>query len=430
MAKISPVQFDLSSVKNRIIDHVMLKPAEILDHPAQAWTHPAEQANALAGALREIGIVDELLVYRSERAGGQWVTPDGHLRKSLDPNLAWPCTVLNITDAESDYILLTKDPIGMMKQADQAALDTLLQSVHSGEAAVQQMLADLAQEHGLYPQSQREDPGPQLDKAAELQQKWGTALGQLWVLDSGRGHAHRLVCGDCTDRAVVERVMGGKMASLVVTDPPYGVEYAEKNKFLNAVAKGNCIQADITGDHGTKNETQALWKAAFEQMDKAMLPGAVVYCFMPQGGDQMMMMMMMMGAGIEPRHELIWLKNNHVLGRVDYAYKHEPILYAWKDGGHKFYGDFQTSILEFPKPQQSNLHPTTKPVELIERLVTNSSQIDEIVFDPFLGSGTTLIACEKFGRQCRAVEIEPRYCAVTLQRFYDMTGTMPVLVDK
>jgi DNA modification methylase len=165
-------------------------------------------------------------------------------------------------------------------------------------------------------------------------------------------------------------------------------------------------------------------------MDKAMLPGAVVYCFMPQGGDQMMMMMMMMGAGIEPRHELIWLKNNHVLGRVDYAYKHEPILYAWKDGGHKFYGDFQTSILEFPKPQQSNLHPTTKPVELIERLVTNSSQIDEIVFDPFLGSGTTLIACEKFGRQCRAVEIEPRYCAVTLQRFYDMTGTMPVLVDK
>jgi site-specific DNA-methyltransferase (adenine-specific) len=142
----------------------------------------------------------------------------------------------------------------------------------------------------------------------------------------------------------------------------------------------------------------------------------------------MMMMMMMMGAGIEPRHELIWLKNNHVLGRVDYAYKHEPILYAWKEGGHKFYGDFQTSILEFPKPTKSDLHPTMKPVELIERLVSNSSQMNETVYDPFLGSGTTLMACERLGRRCRAVEISPPYVAVAIERWATMTGKTPVLL--
>jgi len=258
------------------------------------------------------------------------------------------------------------------------------------------------------------DAEPQIDRAAELQEKWQVKPGDLWRIGE-----HRLACGDCTDKAVVERVMGGEKARLVVTDPPYGVDYAAKNKFLNSVAKGNRIQTDIEGDHGTKEETQALWKAAFEQMDKAMAPGAVVYCFMPQGGDQMMMMMMMMGAGIEPRHELIWLKNNHVLGRVDYAYKHEPILYAWKAGGHKFYGDFQTSVIECKKPQNSDLHPTTKPVELIEKLVANSSQSTEVAFDPFLGSGTTLVACQNLHRRGRGIEISPEYCAVTLERMSD-----------
>ena len=270
-----------------------------------------------------------------------------------------------------------------------------------------------------------EDPGPQVDRAEELREKWDVHPGQLWQLGE-----HRLICGDCTDPAVVERVMGGERAALCVTDPPYGVGYADKNKFLNSISRGNRIQTHIEGDHSTKEETQELWKSAFQQMNEVLSPGAVVYCFMPQGGDQMMMMMMMMGAGIEPRHELIWLKNNHVLGRVDYAYKHEPILYAWKAGGHKFYGDFQTSILEFPKPQKSGLHPTTKPVELIEMLVSNSSLTGETVYEPFSGSGTTLIACEQLGRRCRAVEISPGYVAVALERWATATGKTPELVEE
>jgi DNA modification methylase len=148
-----------------------------------------------------------------------------------------------------------------------------------------------------------------------------------------------------------------------------------------------------------------------------MKPGASFYCFMPQGGDQMMMMMMMMKSGIEPRHELIWLKNNHVLGRVDYAYIHEPILYAWKKGaGHKFYGGFQTSVLRYSRPNVSKVHPTQKPIKLIQKLIENSSVIGDIVFDPFLGSGTTLLACRKTGRIGLGCEINPDYEAIIRKR--------------
>jgi DNA modification methylase len=246
-----------------------------------------------------------------------------------------------------------------------------------------------------------------------------TKLGDLWILGE-----HRVLCGDSTKAEAVARLMAAKLASLVVTDPPYGVSYADKNAFLNAIDKGNRVQTPIENDHLDKKDSQQLWKDAFTHMNAAMHPGASVYCFMPQGGDQMMMMMMMMmiGAGIEPRHELIWLKNNHVLGRTDYAYKHEPILYAWKAGGHKFYGGFQTSVLEFDRPNASKLHPTMKPVELISRLIENSSLRGDLLYEPFCGSGTTLIAAEQLGRKCYGMELSPHYCDVIVKRWENMTG--------
>ncbi len=256
------------------------------------------------------------------------------------------------------------------------------------------------------------DAEPQIDRAAELLKKWKCKTGDLYAIGE-----HRLIVGDCTDAAVVARVMGGEYAQLVIIDPPYGVSYADKNTFLNAISPANRIETPIENDHQSKEETQAMWKKAFSEMYVVMDKGAVVYCFMPQGGDQMMMMMMM-SEKLEPRHELIWLKNNHVLGRVDYAYKHEPILYAWKEGGHKFYGDFQTSILEYNKPLISDLHPTTKPTALIEKLMSNSSLENEIIYDGFVGSGTTLVACQNLNRRGRAAEISPAYCAVTLERLH------------
>jgi DNA modification methylase len=262
------------------------------------------------------------------------------------------------------------------------------------------------------------------DEVPDVPEEPVSKLGDLWILGK-----HRVLCGDSTSIDAVDKLMDGKKARLVITDPPYGVSYADKNAYLNAVGRGNRIQIGIEGDHMSKEKTQAMWKLAFSNMANVMDKGAVVYCFMPQGGDQMMMMMMMMmeGAGIEPRHELIWVKNNHVLGRSDYCYKHEPILYAWMKGGHKFYGEFSTSLIECDKPQSSKLHPTMKPVELLEKLVNNSSLKGELLFDPFLGSGSTLIAAEKTNRICFGMELSPHYVDVICQRWANFTGFEPTL---
>ena len=401
--------------------------ADLIPYARNARTHSDAQVAQIAASIREFGFNNPVLIdvdsgiiaghgrVLAARKLGMREVPCirlGHLSEvqrrayiladnKLAANAGWDETLLALELSALEMDGFDLDLVGF----DAGELEVLLDG-HSepGEAGA--------------------DTEPEIDRAEELREKWGVETGQLWQLGE-----HRLLCGDSTNAEEVERVMGVELATLVITDPPYGVSYASKNEFLNAVDKGNRIQTEIANDHLSKEATQELWRTAFACMADAMVKGAVVYCFMPQGGDQMMMMMMMMGAGIEPRHELIWVKNNHVLGRTDYAYKHEPILYAWKEGGHKFYGDFQTSILEFPRPHKSDLHPTMKPVPLVERLISNSSQDGAVIYEPFSGSGTTIIAGENLGRRVRAIEISPAYVAVALERWHQHTGKTPTMID-
>jgi len=234
------------------------------------------------------------------------------------------------------------------------------------------------------------------------------------------------MCGDATKKEDVERVMGGEKAALLLADPPYGVSYAAKNEFLNAIAPGNRIQDPIAGDHQSPEDMSSLWRAAFGVARGVVCDGASYYVTGPQGGDLLLLLLALRDSGFPLRHMLIWAKNNHVLGRSDYNYKHEPIVYGWVDGaGHKFWGGGgETSLWEIDKPQQSKLHPTMKPVKLFERAIRNSTEADSLIHDPFLGSGTTLIAAEQLGRRCVGLEIEPRYADVVLARWESLTGKM------
>jgi DNA modification methylase len=257
------------------------------------------------------------------------------------------------------------------------------------------------------------------DEVPEMQEKPVTRQGDIWLLGK-----HRLMCGDSTDAGSVALLMAGERADMVFTDPPYNVSYSDKNAALNAIAPANRIQTPIEGDSASSDEEAAekLWKPAFANMRGNAAPYCSIYCTMPQGGAHMMMMMMA-SASWQVKHELIWVKNNIVLGRCDYNYRHEPILFGWAET-HKFYGkgEFTQSVWEIPKPQKSDLHPTMKPIALIENALLNSSKEQDIILDLFGGSGSTLIACEQTGRQCRMMELSEHYVDVIIRRWQDFTG--------
>ena len=232
---------------------------------------------------------------------------------------------------------------------------------------------------------------------------------------------HRLMCGDSLIRDDVSKLMAGEKASLVFTDPPYGVSYSDKNTFLNEADKGNRIQTPIESDNLNEKDIQEFWKTSFEIIRDNLAEENSYYIFGPQ--IQGMMMMMMMAAGLPYRHVIIWVKNNHVLGRCDYNYKHEPIFFGWTTR-HKFYGngEFLTSVWPVDKPHKSDLHPTMKPTRLAKNAILNSSDEDQIVLDVFGGSGSTLIAAEETNRRCFIMELAPAYCDVVIARWENFTG--------
>jgi len=253
-----------------------------------------------------------------------------------------------------------------------------------------------------------------------------TKLGDVWLLGE-----HRLMCGDSTMIDDVEKLMDGNKADLLVTDPPYGVSYTEKNKYLNSIGKPMACPNAIENDSKKPKEMNEFWLQVLLNAYTILDNKSSYYIFSPQGGD-LMMMMAIGDAGFLLKHMLIWVKNNHVLGRCDYNYKHEPILYGWKSNGtHKFYGkgQFKTSVWEIDKPLKNDLHPTMKPVELIKECILNSSEKNQNIIDVFGGSGSTLIACEETGRKCHMMELSPQYVSVIIARWEQYTGKKAIMED-
>ena len=267
----------------------------------------------------------------------------------------------------------------------------------------------------------------QIDRAAELQAKWGTAAGQAWQIGP-----HRLVCGDCRDEGTVGRLWreGRPKLRMVWTDPPYGVDYAAKNAFLNRSDRGNRIQAPIENDKLTAGETGTMFKQALAVARQFAEPGAACYATVPSGPLLFYFFQAFTAAGFTFHAQLTWVKHHFVIGMADYHHRYEPILYGWlPDAAHYFVDDrSQDDVFEVDKPHISDLHPTTKPVELVARMVANSSRRGETVYDPFCGSGTTLVACEQLGRTGYGVEIDQGYLAVAIQRLADL-GLEPKLID-
>jgi|1_EtaG_2_1085319.scaffolds.fasta_scaffold00449_24 ParB family chromosome partitioning protein len=240
-----------------------------------------------------------------------------------------------------------------------------------------------------------------------------TVLGDLYELGE-----HRVLCGDSTLIDSVEKLMDGQMSDMVFTDPPYGISYTKKTKEVFKSKE----YTEIKNDDLNKESLKLFFNDSFSVLSAFMKDTCQYYICSPQGGDsELLMMMMMRENGIKCRHQIIWVKDAPVfsMGRLDYDYKHEPILYGWKKK-HTFYrkGEQDKSVWEF-KRTENKLHPTMKPTELIVNALLNSSIEDYSVLDIFLGSGSTLIACEKTKRKCYGMELDPIYCDIIVKRYIE-----------
>lgn len=234
---------------------------------------------------------------------------------------------------------------------------------------------------------------------------------------------HRLFCWDSTKEEDVAILMDWQKADLVFTDPPYWVDYWGKNEFLNKEWEGNRITDDIENDKKKDEDLELFLTKAFENIFKFTKDCMSYYITMPFWWEQIHVSTALQVNWLPLRHLLIWNKNNHILWRSDYYYKHEPILYWWKQKGtHKFYwkGEFKTTVWDIAKPLSSDLHPTMKPVKLVANCILNSSIKWDVVLDLFGGSGTTLIACEQLGRKACLMEYEPKYIETIIRRFHEL----------
>lgn len=399
----------------------MVPIARIATHTENPKRHDIEQIKA---SIRRFGFVAPLIRDESSK---RLVAGHGRLQalremlaagedRPLGLGPKWQVPVLTgvafANREEALAYLVADNRLSEMGGWDKDALSTILQELAQTEAALAGVGYTLKEVEKMAAREARrllEDPGPQ-----ELPQEPKTQPGDVWLLGE-----HRVICGDCTEALVVEKLMDGRAANMLLTDPPYNVAYVGKT------AKKLTIENDEMSDASFRSFLVDSFRFAFG----ALQEGGAFYIWHADS-EGFNFRGAVRDVGEQVRQCIIWAKNCLVMGRQDYQWKHEPCLYGWKKGAshHWYAGRDQTTILEFDKPSRSEDHPTMKPVPLFERLIQNSSKEGDVILDVFLGSGTSLIAAERTGRICYGVEKDPRYCDVIVRRWQEMTGKTATLL--
>jgi len=401
--------------------HVEVWPLEkLIEHPKNPNKHPKGQLQLLAKVIATTGWRAPVVV--SRRSG---FIIKGHGRFQAAKMAGMETAPVDLQDyaseAEEWQDMVADNRLAELAEIDEDALKDLLKELSEANADLEMAgfdesaLADL-----LVAEKQSDaDAEPQIDKAEELRAKWGVELGQVWQLGE-----HRITCGDSTSAEVVKRLLGEDKPHLMVTDPPYGVEY---DASWRKQAMPDTNPGKTGGMWGkVSNDDKADWREAW-----ALFPGDVAYVW-HAGNMAHIVAQSLLACDLHMRAQIIWAKHQFVIGRGDYHPHHEPCWYAVRKGATGHYnGDrTQSTLWEIDKPQKSETgHSTQKPIECMERPIRNNSKPGDLVYEPFSGSGTTIIACERTGRKCRAIELNPAYVAVAIQRWVDATGREPKKIN-
>ena len=385
--------------------------SSISPDPANTRKHSRRNLDAIKASLRRFGQQKPIVV----DAKGVVLAGNGTLAAAME--LGWPG--IQIVRTALAGVDATAFGIADNRTAELAEWDANLGDVLASLKAEDFPLAeigfdedDLAELAGE-PYPSDADAEPQIDKADELRSKWGVELGQVWQLGE-----HRIICGNSTSAQVVTKLLGSDKPHLMVTDPPYGVEY-DSSWREDAMPEKNTPN----GARGkVSNDDKADWTEAWKLFD-----GDVAYVW-HAGNKAHTVAESLIASDLLIRAQIIWAKHQFVIGRGDYHPHHEPCWYAVRKGrvGH-YNGDrTQSTLWEIDKPKKSETgHSTQKPIECMERPIRNNSKPGDLIYEPFSGSGTTIIACERTGRKCRAIELNPAYVAVAIQRWADATGKEP-----
>lgn len=407
--------------RNRIVGYADVAASDLSANPLNARLHPAAQRAALTAVLDDVGFVAPVIV--NKRTG---LIVDGHLRveEASARGEAVPVAYVELTEAEEREVLATLDPIGAMATYDAALLGELLEGVDTSSDELRSMLDAVAKQAGLVEQFDGiglDDDVPELPEAPV------STTGDIWILRSSCGTEHRLMCGDSSSQGDVERLMTGIVADAMVTDPPYGVDYGASVEWrakMGAHARNrNQTNTHILGDGA--HEAEGLWQRTFPLWRQVLRQkGSCFYRWSASGDLQFKLANALDAAGLAIHGSVVWVKDSFSFSRSEHKYQHEPAWYGWRsDGTHSWHGPTnESSVWECARPARSDSHPTMKPVPLIARCIRNITSEGAVVVDPFMGSGTLLVAAEEMNRRAIGMELDPRYVDVAVRRWSTLTG--------
>ncbi len=379
--------------------------SKLVPYVNNARTHSPEQLVKLRSSLREFGFINPVIIDRDFNV----IAGHGRIAAAKEEGITEvPCVFVDyLTEAQKKAYILADNRMALDAGWDEELLRIEIESLQGADFDVsltgfgEDEIADL-----FSGDSEKDVKDDDFDLSAALEKAAFVERGDIWTV--GR---HRLMCGDATSAEDVAALMDGKKANLIVTDPPYGVSFKSSG--------GLTIQNDsMKGD-----EFYTFLYNSFSCMVEHLESGGAAYVFHADT-EGLNFRKAFVDAGFHLAGVCIWVKNSLVLGRSDYQWQHEPVLYGFlKNGKHPWYSDRkQTTIWNYDKPKRNKNHPTSKPLDLLGYPISNSSQENAIVLDTFGGSGSTLMACEQTNRICHMMELDEKYASVILRRYVEDTG--------
>ncbi|MDD7667357.1 MAG: site-specific DNA-methyltransferase [Dialister sp.] len=372
---------------------------KLVPYVNNARTHNASQIMKLRASLREFGFINPVIIDRDYNI----IAGHGRVMAAREEKIGKvPCVFVDyLTEAQKKAYILADNRMAMDAGWDEQLLKVEIESLQAENFDVSLTGFDEKELSDLF-DSEKDAKDDNFDVDKELQKPTVTRAGDVWLLG-----AHKLICGDSTKEETYKVLMGEQKANLVVTDPPYNVNY-----------QGSA--GKIKNDNLKNEQFYHFLLDSFTCIEKSMADDASIYVFHADT-EGLNFRKAFADAGFYLSGTCIWKKQSLVLGRSPYQWQHEPCLFGWKKNGrHQWYSDRkQTTIWEFDKPKKNGDHPTMKPIPLIAYPIRNSSMTNCIVLDPFGGSGSTLIACEQTGRICRTIELDEKYCDVIVKRYIE-----------